>query len=110
MSGAAARVAEGGAEAVAVVRLGREENAVAQLRSAGFALVATEVRGGVDLFAQPLPERLVYLLGAEAAGMDPELAGSCDLRLSIPGSGAVDSLNVAAAAAILLAQWRGDRR
>jgi RNA methyltransferase, TrmH family len=38
--------------------------------------------------------------------MDAALAAACDLRLSIPGSGAVDSLNVAAATAVLLAEWR----
>ena len=35
----------------------------------------------------------------------PELAAACDLRLSIPGSGAVESLNVASATAVLLARW-----
>jgi TrmH RNA methyltransferase len=110
LSGAAARVAEGAAEAVDILRLDRQETAVTQLHEAGFTLVATEVRGGADLFAQRLPERIVYVLGAETEGMDPALAGSCDLRLSIPGSGAVDSLNVASAAAVLLAQWRGHRR
>ncbi len=106
LSGAAARVAEGGAEAVPFVRLGREDNSIAQLRGAGFALAATVVRDGSDLFATTLPQRLVYVLGAEAEGMSPALAQACDLRLSIPGTGAVDSLNVAAATAVLLAQWR----
>jgi TrmH RNA methyltransferase len=105
LSGAAARVAEGGAEAVSFVRLGREDNAIAQLHGAGFALAATVVRGGQDLFSARLPERLVYVLGAEGEGMDTALAATCDLRLSIPGSGAVESLNVAAATAVLLAQW-----
>jgi TrmH RNA methyltransferase len=63
------------------------------------------VRGGGDLFAARLPERLIYVLGAEGEGMNAELAKACDLRLSIPGSGAVESLNVAAATAVLLAQW-----
>jgi TrmH RNA methyltransferase len=106
LSGAAARVAEGGAEALPFVRMGREDNAMAQLRGAGFALAATVVRGGADLFATALPQRLVYVLGAEGEGMDAGLAAACDLRLSIPGSGAVESLNVAAATAVLLAQWR----
>ena len=106
LSGAAARVAEGAAEAVPFVRLGRGDNALAQLRGAGFALAATLVREGTDLFAAPLPPRLVYVLGAEGEGMDPALAAACDLRLSIPGSGAVESLNVAAATAVLLAEWR----
>jgi TrmH RNA methyltransferase len=105
LSGAAARVAEGGAEAVPFVRLGREDNAIAQLHGAGFSLAATVVRGGQDLFSARLPERLVYVLGAEGEGMDTALATACDLRLSIPGSGAVESLNVAAATAVLLAQW-----
>ncbi|RZA21067.1 MAG: rRNA methyltransferase [Lysobacteraceae bacterium] len=105
LSGAAARVAEGGAEAVPFVRLGREDNSIAQLHGAGFNLAATVVRGGSDLFKAQLPQRLVYVLGAEAAGMSPELAAACDMRLSIPGSGAVESLNVASATAVLLAQW-----
>lgn len=106
LSGAAARVAEGGAEHVPFVRLGREDNAIAQLHGAGFRLAATVVRGGVDVFVATLPQRLVYVIGAEGEGMDPKLAALCDLRVSIPGSGAVESLNVAAATAVLLAQWR----
>ena len=106
LSGAAARVAEGGAEAVPFVRLGRDDNAISQLHGAGFQLAATVVRDGSDLFKAKLPERVVYVLGAEGEGMSPELAAACDLRLSIPGSGAVESLNVASATAVLLASWR----
>jgi TrmH RNA methyltransferase len=105
LSGAAARVAEGGAEALPFVRLGREDNAMAQLRGAGFALAATVVRGGDSIFAATLPARLIYVLGAESEGMDASLAAACDMRVSIPGSGRVESLNVAAATAVLLAQW-----
>ena len=106
LSGAAARVAEGGAEAVPFVRMGRDDNAIAQLHGAGFALAATVVRGGSDLFSTRLPERVIYVLGAESGGMSPALTDACDLKLSIPGSGAVESLNVSAATAVLLAAWR----
>ena len=106
LSGAAARVAEGGAERVSMVRLDDDREAMKQLRDAGFALGATVVEGGNDLFATPLPQRMVYVLGAEREGMDRDLAAECDLRLSIPGTGAVESLNVAAATAVLLAAWR----
>ena len=106
LSGAAARVAEGGAEAVPFVRMGRDDNAIAQLHGAGFKLAATVVRGGQDLFATQLPQRLVYVMGAEGEGMNQDLAAACDLRLSIPGTGAVESLNVSAATAVLLAEWR----
>jgi TrmH RNA methyltransferase len=110
LSGSAARVAEGGAEAVPFVRMGREDNTIAQLRGAGFKLAATVVRGGADLFATKLPQRLIYVLGAEGEGMNDELARACDTRVSIPGSGAVESLNVAAATAVLLAEWTRSRR
>ncbi|MGO4550782.1 TrmH family RNA methyltransferase [Lysobacter sp. 2RAF19] len=105
LSGAAARVAEGGAEVVPFVRLGREDNSLSQLRGAGFSLVATVVRDGLPLFEAPIPERVVYVLGAEGEGMSSALASLCDLRVSIPGSGKVESLNVAAATAVLLAEW-----
>lgn len=105
ISGAAARVAEGGAERVPVVRLGRPENAIAQLNSAGFELAATLVRGGRSLYSAELPERLVLVMGAEQVGVAEELAKVASLRLAVPGSGKVESLNVAAAAAVFLGEW-----
>lgn len=106
LSGAAARVAEGGAERVPMVRLGRPDNALAQLRSAGFVAAATVVRGGTPLYAQPLPPRLLLLMGAEQTGVDPTLAQAATLQLAIPGTGAVESLNVSAATAVFVAEWR----
>jgi len=67
------------------------------------------VEGGDDVFRTALPQRLVYVMGAEGEGMDRGLAGACDLQVSIPGSGAVESLNVASATAVLLAQWASRR-
>lgn len=110
LSGAAARVAEGGAERTPLVRLGRDDNAIAQLRSAGFTLAATVVRGGQPLYGMPLPVRLVLVMGAEQLGVADELAKSAALRVAIPGSGLVESLNVAAAAAVLLGEWWRQRR
>ena len=110
LSGAAARVAEGGAESVPLVRLPELPEAMAQLRAAGLSLAATLVEGGADLFATTLPSRLVYVMGAEGEGMDRELAQECDHQVSIPGTGAVESLNVASATAVLLAQWFGRSR
>lgn len=110
LSGAAARVAEGGAEAVPLVRLGRQDNAAAQLASAGFELAATVVRGGESLYARPLPDRLVLVMGAEQVGVQGPLAEASTRRLEIPGSGQVESLNVAAATAVFLSEWRRQHR
>ena len=110
LSGAAARVAEGGAESVPLVRLPALPQAVAQLRDAGFGLAATLVADGDNVFTTELPDRMVYVMGAESEGMDRDFAQSCDLRLSIPGSGAVESLNVASATAVFLASWNSRKQ
>jgi len=105
-SGAAARVAEGGAEHVPLIRLGRTDNAIAQLASARFTLVSTVVRGGSDMFRSELPARCVMVMGAEQTGVDSDLLAASGLRVEVPGTGQVESLNVSAAAAVLLAEWR----
>ena len=105
LSGAAARVAEGGAEALPLVRMARNENAPGQLQSAGFTVAATVVRGGRSLYQTALPERLVLLMGAEQSGVDASLAQASAMQLLIPGSGAVESLNVASATSVLLSEW-----
>lgn len=105
LSGAAARVAEGGAEMVALVRLGRSDNAIAQLQAAGFGLAATVVRGGSSVFQATLSERLVLVMGAEGEGVDAALLSQLPQRLMIPGTGDVESLNVASATAVFLSQW-----
>ena len=110
VSGAAARVAEGGAEQVPMVRLGRSDNAIAQLKSAGFELAATIVRGGRSLYSLDLPERLVLVMGAEQLGVAEDMANAAAVKLGIPGSGKVESLNVASATAVCLGEWLRQRQ
>lgn len=106
-SGASARVARGGAEAVAFVHVDQPERALAELREAGYAVAATVPRDGSDLYETELPRRLVFVFGAEDEGVGAELVAQADTRLRIPGSGAVESLNVAASVAVLLGEhWR----
>jgi RNA methyltransferase, TrmH family len=106
LSGAACRVAEGGAEAVPLIRLGDRDTALAQLQAAGYQLAATLPRDAESLYAAPLPPRLVFVLGAEQSGLSAPLLAACTRRLGIPGSGAVESLNIATAAAVMVAEWR----
>ena len=102
LSGAACRVAEGGAEAVPLVRLADQNETIAALHTAGFHLAATVPRDGQSLFGATLPQRTVFVLGAEREGMRHGLIERCDLRLTIPGTGQVESLNIASAVAVLL--------
>jgi RNA methyltransferase, TrmH family len=103
LAGAAMRTAEGGAEYVPVVPLERPMDTLARLQRAGFAIVATAADAAHDLYASELSPRAVFVLGAERAGVSEPIRGRADSEVSIPGSGPVDSLNVAAACAVLLA-------
>lgn len=49
-----------------------------------------------------LTGKIVLVLGGEGRGLRPRVAAACDLLVEIPLAGAVASLNVAAAAAVLL--------
>jgi len=76
---------------------------LAPLRAAGFTLVAmTPDAGATDIaeVAGAGHDRLALLLGAEGAGLSPAVLAEADVRARIPLAGGVDSLNVAAAAAI----------
>jgi RNA methyltransferase, TrmH family len=106
LSGAAARVAEGGAEQVPIVRLASSENSISQLKSAGFQLAATVVRGGQSLYKTKLPTRLILVMGAEQMGVDKQLSAIANMQIGIPGTGHVESLNVSAATAVILSEWK----
>ncbi len=106
LSGAAARVAEGGAEAVPLLRARTGEEVAVTLRAAGFALAATVPRAGQSLFDADLPARTALVFGAEGDGLSAALVAAADMRLTIPGSGAVESLNIASSAAVCFAEWR----
>jgi TrmH RNA methyltransferase len=111
VSGAAARVAEGAAEVVPVVQAGSAMDALAALRAEGYGFAATVPRDGVSLYATKLPQRLVLVFGAEGEGMSNAMIDAAELRLTIPGSGVIESLNVAASVAVLLGEyWRQHRR
>jgi TrmH RNA methyltransferase len=101
------RTAQGGAEWVDVVTTPALRDALAEARRAGFRIYTTSSHGGTPLYKADLAARSVLVLGAEDEGVAPDLAASADVTLCIPGSGRVESLNVAAATAVLLAEvWR----
>jgi tRNA G18 (ribose-2'-O)-methylase SpoU len=75
------------------------------VRAAGFTVAAlTPAPDAVDLGALEAgpPDRLALVLGTEGDGLSAAAVAACDLAVRIPMSGGVDSLNVAAAAAVAL--------
>jgi RNA methyltransferase, TrmH family len=81
-------------------------------RDTGGDVVATVATGGTSLFAASFGPRLAVALGNEGAGISAELATCATQRLTIPLHAGVESLNVGAAAAVVLfecARQRGSR-
>lgn len=110
ISGAALRVAEGGAESVPIAQAAAGEDVLGALRNAEVKIAATVPRAGEALYAARLPDRLAFVLGAEGGGLRQGLIDRADLHLTIPGTGAVESLNVAASAAVLFGEYYRQHR
>ena len=74
-----------------------------ELRALGFtvaALALTEDAVTLDDVASNPPERLAWVLGTEGDGLTRGAVDAADMVVRIPMAGGVDSLNVAAAAAV----------
>ncbi len=73
------------------------------LQDNGFVVAALTLADDampLEDLATQAPERLAVVLGTEGDGLSPAAAEAADLRVRIPMAGGVDSLNVAAAAAV----------
>jgi TrmH family RNA methyltransferase len=75
----------------------------------GFVRIALAPRDGVPLPELELPERVIFVLGAEREGLPDEVLAAADAVASIPQAGRAESLNVATAGAIALYEWRRGR-
>lgn len=106
LSPAAMRTAEGGAEHCALIPCGSGLELLETLRALGFVVVATSSHTDISV-ASELPTRAVVLFGSEGEGLSQRLAERADIAVQIPGSGALESLNVACASSVVLWElWR----
>ena len=100
---AAYRVAEGGLEAVQVWLPRDLEALLGDLQAAGYELVGAATRAGGDRLGDiDAGKPVALLLGNEEHGLSDAVAARRARRVTIAGSGAVESLNVAVAGAVLM--------
>jgi tRNA G18 (ribose-2'-O)-methylase SpoU len=99
------RVSMGTVFQVPWTRIAPWPDGLATLRAAGFVVAALALADDAlsldDLAADP-PARLALVLGTEGDGLGRATVAAADLTVRIPMAGGVDSLNVAAAAAVAL--------
>ena len=100
---AVCKASAGAVEHLAVARVGNLADWIgrAQQREAWVYGAATG-EGSVAYERHDYSGRVVLVLGSEARGLRPRVAGACDALVALPQRGKVGSLNVSAAAAALV--------
>lgn len=105
LSPSACRIAEGGAEHVTLVPLDKPLADLNELIADGFTLVGTSVTKGKSVYEFKFPPRVILVMGAESEGMSDELQAKTADVIRIPGTGAVESLNVSVAFAVFASEF-----
>src|SRR5437588_38195 len=101
LTDAAARTAMGAIERVPVARATNLVSALETIKESGTWVYGAAAGEGVAPWAADLRGPVCLVLGGEGEGLRPLVARACDVVLAIPMVGAAESLNVAAAAAVL---------
>lgn len=110
MTPAAVKASAGASEHVSVARETNLRRALEKMKEAGVWAYAAE--GGVSSSAYTdldLSGPVAFVLGSEGRGLRRLVREGCDGAVSIPMRGAVSSLNVSVAAAVLLFEARRQR-
>jgi 23S rRNA (guanosine2251-2'-O)-methyltransferase len=80
---------------------------IEKLKKAGFWVVATDQRAKMNFYDFDFKSKTAVIFGNESKGVSPLLKKNADQLLAIPHAQTVESLNVSAAAAIILYEaWR----
>jgi 23S rRNA (guanosine2251-2'-O)-methyltransferase len=106
---AAIKVASGAAESVPYIVVTNLARTMRDLKDKGIWLVGADDSAKQSLYAAKLEGAMGIVLGAEGEGLRRLTKESCDLLVSIPMMGAVESLNVSVASGVCLYEARRRR-
>jgi TrmH RNA methyltransferase len=98
----AVRVAEGGAEHVALARTTDLADTLTRLKQRGVQIVGADGHAKTDAAKFDYARPVVLVVGHEREGLGPRVRSVCDELVAIRGSGNVESLNVAIATSVLI--------
>ncbi|MFI3331005.1 MAG: 23S rRNA (guanosine(2251)-2'-O)-methyltransferase RlmB [Rikenellaceae bacterium] len=87
---------------IPVCRVGSIRNTLKTLQYAGCQLVAASEKSDTLLYDADLTKPTVVIMGSEDKGISKEVLKMCDTQIAIPLKGSIESLNVSAAAAVIL--------
>jgi 23S rRNA (guanosine2251-2'-O)-methyltransferase len=80
-----------------------------EIKSGSLWVAGAAGENGTPMWQADLSGGLAFVFGAEGKGLRPLVRRTCDLFVSIPQLGQVESLNVSVAAAVLLYEARRQR-
>ena len=106
---AAIKVASGAAESVPYIVVTNLARTMRDLKDRGIWLIGADDAAPESLYKAKLEGAMGMVLGAEGEGLRRLTRDSCDLLVSIPMMGAVESLNVSVASGICLYEARRRR-
>ena len=95
------KASAGALEHMAVAKVPTLSAAVEELKEAGLWIYAAEA-GGQPLRKTDMRGPAAVVFGSEGKGISPLLRSKCDFTVSVPLKGNINSLNVSAAAAVIL--------
>jgi 23S rRNA (guanosine2251-2'-O)-methyltransferase len=98
----AIKTSAGALTRIPVHRAGSIRNILKALANEGMQIVAATEKSTQLLFDADLTKPTVIVMGSEDEGISKEVLKLCDVQLAIPLIGAIESLNVSAAAAVML--------
>jgi 23S rRNA (guanosine2251-2'-O)-methyltransferase len=95
------KVSSGAAEYVPYAIVPNLVRSLQNLQKAGFWVYGADMNGET-VSSVSLTGKIVLVLGSEESGLSKLVQQTCDRIISIPTKGHIDSLNIAAAAAVLM--------
>jgi len=98
----AAKASAGAVEHLPIARVTNLADWLGVAKEAGAWVYGAQSGADAPYTSADLTGKVVLVLGSEGGGLRRRVAESCDLLVSIPIRGRVESLNVSAAAAVLL--------
>ncbi len=110
VTAAAVKASAGASEHVRVARATNLRRAIDQMKEAGVWVYAAEGEGGVPYAKLDLSGPVALVLGSEGRGVRRLVREGCDGAVTVPMRGAVSSLNVSVAAAVLAFEAGRQRR
>jgi len=105
MTATAWRTSAGAAARLPIAQVTNLTRSLKQCQESGFTVVGLDADGATSVYdLEAAVGPLVVVVGSEGRGLSRLVGSTCDLRVSIPMTATVESLNASVAAAVTLAE------